>query len=195
MHETMIILQSDALRYRAETFIRNIYAAEYGATIRAFPARIFAAVDDRSEIVCAAGLRLYDDGFFSELYLNSPIEQVLGVVSRRPVARDEIFEVTTLASRTPRATTGFIDSIGCFGEAHGFAWSFFTLTRRLLRLVERLGHPLAHLADADFRRIPDHEQWGTYFATNPKVFAIMSPRLAFDLDRGQDLARPFAEAV
>jgi hypothetical protein len=58
--------------------------------------------------------------------------------------------------------------------------------------VERLGHPLTHLADADYRRIPDHERWGTYYASEPKVFAIASPRLA--LGR-QDTGSLYAETV
>jgi Thermostable hemolysin len=178
MCETIIIREDDALRERAENFIRKIYAAEYGAQLETFPSHIFALLNDRDEIVCAAGFRFQDDGFFSERYLDSPIEQALSAVSQRTIARGEIFEVTTFASRMPRATVGFIESIGRFGEANGFVWSFFTLTRRLHRLVERLGHPLTHLADADYRRIPDHERWGTYYDSEPKVFAIARSRLA-----------------
>lgn len=189
MSETVIIREGDALRDHAETFIRNIYAAEFGAKIQTFPSRIFALVNDPDKIVCAAGFRSQDDGFFSEIYLDSPIEQVLGAMSKRTIARDEIFEVTTFASRTPRATAGFIELIGRFGEENGFLWSFFTLTRRLHRLVERLGHPLTHLADADYRRLPDHERWGTYYASNPKVFAIASPRLSFGRDQVNEVRR------
>jgi hypothetical protein len=192
---TIVIREGDALRDLAETFIRNVYAAEYGAQLQTFPTRIFALLNDGDEIVCAASVRFQDDGFFSERYLDSPIEQVLGAVSKRTIARGEIFEVTTFASRAPRASVGFIESIGRFGEANGFVWSFFTLTRRLHRLVERLGHPLTHLADADYRRIPDHERWGTYYASNPKVFAIANPRLAFELDEGQGMGLLYAETV
>jgi hypothetical protein len=192
MCETIIIREGDALREVAEKFIRNVYAAEYGAQLQTFPSRIFALLNERGEIVCAAGVRLQDDGFFSERYLDSPIEQALGAASNRTITRGEIFEVTTFASRAPRATMAFIESVGSFGETNGFVWSFFTLTRRLHRLVERLGHPLIHLADADYRRIPDHERWGTYYASEPKVFAIASPRLA--LGR-QDTGSLYAETV
>ena len=194
MCETIVIREADPLRGVAETFIRNVYATEYGAQLQSFPSRIFALLNDYDEIACAAGVRFQDDGFFSERYLDSPIEQALGVASRRTIARAEIFEVTTFASRAPRATAGFIESVGRFGEASGFVWSFFTLTRRLRRMVERLGHPLTHLADADYRRIPDHERWGTYYASEPKVFAIASPRLALD-GRDRQGRGPYAEAV
>jgi hypothetical protein len=195
MYETIVIREDDALRDQSETFIRNVYAAEYGALLQTFPSRIFTLLNDRGEIVCAAGFRSQGDGFFSERYLDSPIEQTLGAVSKRTIARSEIFEVTTFASRMPRATVGFIEAIRGFGEANGFLWSFFTLTRRLHRLVERLGHPLTHLADADYRRISDHERWGTYYASEPKVFAIASARLAINLDNSQGTGSLYAETV
>lgn len=195
MRETIIVRDGDALRDVAETFIRNVYAAEYGAELQTFPSRIFALLNDSDEIACAAGMRVQDDGFFSERYLDLPIEQALGAASSRTISRGEIFEVTTFASRAPRATIGFIEAIGSFGEKNGFVWSFFTLTRRLHRLVERLGQPLTHLADADYRRIPDHEQWGTYYASEPKVFAIASPRLALDCPDRQRTGSHYAEAI
>jgi hypothetical protein len=195
MRETIIIREGDALRDAAESFIRNVYAAEYGAQIQIFPSRIFALLNGRDEVACAAGVRFQDDGFFSELYLDLPIEQALKVASKRSIARREIFEVTTLASQAPRATVGFIESVGRFGEANGFLWSFFTLTRRLHRLVERLGHPLTHLADADYRRVPNHKLWGTYYEAQPKVFAIASPRIAPGPPERQANGSHYAEAI
>src|ERR1700686_4342605 len=99
MCETIVIREADPLRGVAETFIRNTYATEYGAQLQSFPSRIFAILNDRDEIACAAGVRFQDDGFFSERYLDLPIEQALGVASKRAIARAEIFEVTTFVSR------------------------------------------------------------------------------------------------
>ena len=195
MGETVVIREGDALRGHAESFIRNIYAAEYSAKLETFPSRIFALLNENGNVACAAGLRFQNDSFFSEAYLTSPIEQVLSRVSARTIARDEIFEITTYATSSPRATAGFIDSISRFGEANDFLWSFFTLTRRLHRLIQRLGHPLIHLADADYRRIPDHRRWGTYYASAPKVFAIASARLALDLDHKRRAELPYVEVL
>ena len=195
MCETVVIREGDVLRSVVETFIRNVYAAEYGAQLQTFPSRLFALMNERADIICAAGVRLQEDGFFSELYLDSPIEQALGTASKRTIIRSEIFEVTTFASQAPRATKQFIKSLGMFGELNGFAWSFFTLTQRLHRLVERLGHPLTHLADADYRRIPGHQRWGTYYASQPKVFAIASPRLGLDGNDAQGSGSLHAKSV
>jgi hypothetical protein len=195
MCETIVVREGDALRSVVETFIRNVYAAEYGAKLQTFPSRLFALKNEGSQIICAAGVRLQEDGFFSELYLDSPIEQALGTASNRTIARSQIFEVTTFASQAPRATMQFIKSLGMFGELNGFAWSFFTLTERLRTLVQRLGHPLTHLADADCRRIPDHQRWGTYYASRPKVFAIASPHLGLDGNDAQGHGSLCAEPV
>src|ERR1700730_12122614 len=195
MCETTVIREGDALRSVAERFIRNVYAIEYGAQLQNFPSRLFALTNERGEIMCAAGVRLQEDGFFSELYLDSPIEQALRTASNRTIARNQIFEVTTFASRAPRATMQFIKSLGMFGELNGFAWSFFTLTQRLHRLVERLGHPLTHLADADYRRIPGHQRWGSCCASQPKVVAIASRRLGLDGNDAQRSGSLHAKSV
>src|ERR1700733_6591409 len=189
MRKTTVLTNDDDRRRSAVEFIRNTYAARYGARVETFPSRIFALFDHRDEVLCAAGLRFFDDGFFSESYLDTPIEAVVSAISARAVNRNAIFEVTTLASRAPLATAEFIAEIGTFGEKAGFEWSFFTLTRRLQLLVRRLGIPLTYLGEADRRRIADSERWGTYYASEPKVYAVASRRLTkgsdFDQKRGR----------
>jgi hypothetical protein len=176
MRKTTVLTNDDDRRRSAVEFIRNTYAARYGARVETFPSQIFALFDHRDEVLCAAGLRFFDDGFFSESYLDTPIEAVVSAISARAVNRNAIFEVTTLASRAPLATAEFIAEIGTFGEKAGFEWSFFTLTRRLHLLVGRLGIPLTYLGEADRRRIADSERWGTYYDCQPKVYAVASRR-------------------
>jgi hypothetical protein len=177
MCTTALLTNDDPRRRAAEEFIKNTYAARYGARLEAFPSRIIALSDNGGEIVCAAGLRFLDDGFFSERYLDAPIEDVVSAISARAVTRSAIFEVTTLASRAPLATAEFIAEIGTFGEKAGFEWSFFTMTRRLHLMVGRLGIAPTLLGEADRRRIADSDRWGTYYACEPKVYAVASRRL------------------
>src|ERR1700688_5299329 len=189
MLKIVLLGNDDPARHAAEAFIKSIYTARYGARLGTFPSRIIALLDDRDEILCAAGLRFGDDGFFSERYLDIPIEDAVSAISARTVERSAIFEVTTLASRAPLVTAEFIAEIGSFGERAGFEWSFFTLTRRLQLLVRRLGIPLTYLGEADRRRMADSERWGTYYAFEPKVYAVASRRLTkgsdFDQKRGR----------
>jgi hypothetical protein len=51
------------------------------------------------------------------------------------------------------------------------------------------------LADADYRRIPDHQRWGTYYASQPKVFAIPSPLLGLDGNDAQGAGSLHAQSV
>src|SRR5258707_11202199 len=177
MRATALLTDDDARRPSAEAFIKNTYSTRYGARLETFPSRIIVLLDHRDEILCAAGLRFLDDGFFSERYLDTPIEDVVSAISARAVNRSAIFEVTTLASRAPLATAEFIAAIGNFGEKAGFEWSFFTLTRRLHLMVSRLGIIPTLIAEADRRRIVDSERWGSYYACQPKVYAVASRRL------------------
>src|ERR1700757_1685001 len=194
MLKTALLTNDDPRRHSAEDFIRKIYAARYGAWLETFPSRIFALLDNRDEILCAAGLRFLEDGFFSERYLDAPIEDLVGAMSAKTVSRSAIFEVTTLVSRTPVATAEFITQIGAFGERAGFEWSFFTLTRRLHTLMCRLGIVPTLLADADRRRIADAERWGTYYAYQPKVYAVASRRVNMSCDGLQSEER-YAAAI
>lgn len=189
MLKTGLLTNVDPRRRSAEELIRNIYATRYGARLETFPSRIFALFDNRDEILCAAGLRFSGDGFFSERYLDIPIEDAVRAVSIRPVNRSAIFEVTTLASRAPLATVEFIEEIGIFGEKAGFEWSFFTLTRRLHLLIRRLGISLTYLGEADRQRMTDSERWGTYYASEPKVYAAASRRLTKSSDSTQKRGR------
>lgn len=194
MLTTAVVDVDDPLRSAAERLIRETYAARYSARLDAFPSRLLTVLDARGEILCAAGLRFPADGFFSERYLDVPIEDALGALSQRPVGRGEIFEVTTLASRAPRATADFIAMIVSFGERNGFNWSFFTLTRRLHLMVARLGLALTQLADADHRRIEGYERWGSYYAAEPKVYAV-NRRWAREGSVSRHVGRCHADAV
>lgn len=178
MHRNILVGRGHPRRDSAERFIKETFAFEYGARLDSFPSHLIALLDPRDEILCAAGLRFVGDGFFSERYLNTPIEVAVSSLSCRSVDRNAIFEVTTLASRSPQATAGFISAIGEFGETDGFEWSFFTLTRRFHLMVKRMGVALVFLADADQARIAESARWGSYYASQPKVWAGASRKLA-----------------
>jgi hypothetical protein len=194
MAETVLLRIGDQRRAKAEIFIRTVYATQYEADIDAFPFPLFVLVDDRSAILCAAGVRSAEDGFFSEFYLDAPIEATLSAISGRTIARSEVLEVCTLASSAPQLTGKFINAIVAFGEANGFAWSFFTLTNRLRNMVEKLGLAPIFLANADRNRISDFERWGTYYSDDPKVYAVASASLARSFATGQRIVS-YANAV
>jgi hypothetical protein len=179
---TLVIPEHHRLRAKAELFIREVYDAEYGARLDGFPRNLFAALGAQGEILCAAGLRTPSDGFFSERYLDGPIETVLTRLEGRPVIRDRIFEISTFASRSPNSIPPFLGHVISTADSMGFDWGFFTLTRRLRLLLDRLGLDISLLASADAARIEDAAAWGSYYDREPKVYAgnrdSLKPHLA-----------------
>lgn len=177
MRTVQIVEPTDLDRPEAEEFVREVYAREYGARIDRFADRLLCRSNGRGEIVCVAGLRLASDGFFSERYLAQPVEAALANATGRSVRRDDVYEVTTLASRSPREIAAFVDDIIAFGARNGLSWCFFTLTRRLSLLVGRLHLSPIYLGDADPARIADASAWGRYYETAPKVYGVCGVRM------------------
>ena len=167
----LVIPEHHRLRSKTERFIRGIYHEEYGASLGGFPAKLVTILNERGDILCAAGLRSRDDGFFSERYLDRPIEKTLERLHGGVVRRERVFEISSFASRSPHSVPCFISQIIEYGEDAGFEWAFFTLTRRLSRLLERIGLELTPLALANSARVEAPSSWGSYYETAPQVFA------------------------
>ncbi|MGE5260609.1 MAG: thermostable hemolysin [Actinomycetota bacterium] len=168
----IIIPRDDDLRPKAEQLITEVYAQHYGAHITAFPDTLVARIATDNSIECAAGLRFAADGFFSEAYLDAPIDLLLSAIRYHSVRREKIFEVTSLASRSPHLVGSFLRKIIACGEAAGFEWAFFTATFPLKALLERLGLPLVPLADAEHSRVANPDAWGSYYELAPRVYAV-----------------------
>jgi hypothetical protein len=171
MRVTMI-LPGHVLRPAAEDLIAEIYARFYGAQVDDFPTTLVGMVSADATILSAAGLRFAADGFFSECYLDKPVEDVLSALRHQTVCREKIFEVTSLASRAPHTVGSFLRKIVACGEGAGFEWAFFTATAPLKALLERLSLPLVPLGAADRSRVAQPEIWGTYYELEPSVYAV-----------------------
>ncbi len=170
--QLFVVSKGHALRSQVERFIADVYLDHYSASVEAFPPDLIAMFGSGGECICASGLRFAETGFFSECYLDMPIEQALSEAAGRPVRRSSVFEVTGLASRAPRAATRFLRDIVAYGEVAGFDWAFFTATNRLRELLGRIGLPPLALAPADPKRLSNAEIWGSYYGAVPIVCAI-----------------------
>jgi hypothetical protein len=84
----IIIPRDDGLRPKAEQLITEVYAQHYGARITTFPDTLVARIAADNTIECAAGLRFAADGFFSEAYLDAPIDMLLSAIRYIPVRRE-----------------------------------------------------------------------------------------------------------
>ncbi len=167
------------LRAETEAHIREIYAAAYGAQLDDFPETLVAGVAPRGVPLVAAGLRTADTGYFSEVYLDRPIEAALGAAVGRTVERARVLEIVTLASRSADVTVAFLRRLAACAEFWGFDWAFFTATERLRDLLCQLGLPLIPLADADPARVGTAASWGSYYRCHPCVYAVARRRFMF----------------
>jgi hypothetical protein len=155
----------------AERVIRTAYAREYGATLEALPSRLVGKLDG-GRVECAASLRFAADGFFSETYLDCPIERAIGGLVGVTPARSSLVEVGSLAASRPGYLMGFIHEIIGFSRRQGARWAFFTATARLRAYLRREGLGLIELAVADPARIDHVEAWGSYYQHDPRVMLV-----------------------
>lgn len=167
----ILVTKDHPARADVEALIRGVYAREYGANVPAFADLLIALPNPEGGFWAAAGLR-FKDGFFSEIYLDQPIEAVLSQYWQPPATRDEIAEVTTLASVHPRASLALISGIIGYLRGLDIRFAFFTVTERLSFMLKRVGVPAQVLADATADRVANAQDWGQYYAANPKVMVI-----------------------
>ncbi len=176
--------RSHPLRSYVEKRINLVYGKEYGAVVRSFPDTLVVGQGPGGEIVSAAGVRFYNEPFFSECYLPEAIETVLSRIWKRPVARDQVAEVTGLAGIKPGAAINLIRHIVGTCRDGGANWAFFTATDRLRAILHRTGVPTLDLAAAGIDAVPNPDDWGSYYRTNPRVVAIHYSMVAVDADNG-----------
>lgn len=159
------------LRLSIEDEIKATYARAYGAEVHNFADLLVALIAADGTIACAAGLRLGEDPFFSERYLEDTIENALSDIWTANVKRSEIAEVSNLAALNPGHSMRLIGHIISLLRGHGIQWAFFTATGRLRAVLKRTGVPTLDLAPALADAAP-HQVWGSYYATNPRVVAL-----------------------
>lgn len=167
----ILVSKSHPARAEVEALIAGVYAHEYGASVTTFADLLIALPNPDGGFWAAAGLRMGGD-FFSEIYLDQPIEAVLSRCWQPPATRNEIAEVTTLAAIHPNASHALFSAITGYLRGQNVRFAFFTVTERLAHMLKRVGVPAQFLADARAERITNAETWGHYYATNPKVMAI-----------------------
>jgi len=169
---TKIVGSLDTARKDVERLIRDVYFNHYGAWIPTFPTRMAAAFGRDDRPVCAAGLRDAHSGFFSETYLDQPVEQSISAAVGMSVDRRKVVEVTTLASLQPGASLMLLDFMMQDSLARNMQWGLFTATRSLRQLLRRVGAEVIELAPANPARIGNALMWGSYYETDPVVCVI-----------------------
>lgn len=161
-------------RPAVERLVTSVFRDEYGASLRDFPAQMFAVFDRSEAPQCAAVLRDRGAGFLSEKYLNRDLDRDLSDAAGAVVQRDDIIELGLLAAPRPGALLCMLHGFAQYGLDTGHGWVVYTATDRLRHLARRVGVDLIELGAADPSRLADPAAWGTYYENDPRVCAVRS---------------------
>lgn len=179
------------LRPAIQGGISAVYSREYGVKVPAFPRLLGGLYDDGGTLLAAAGVRQPEDGFFSEIYLDQPVEAAIGDVLPSPPSRGQIIEIGAMAGIKPASSLILVDMLARRFMAAGARWAIFTATRRLRALLGRSGIPLVDLGRAESRRVANPQDWGTYYMHDPRVVAVegaVLPRFLRPMPVGREAA-------
>jgi hypothetical protein len=192
-----LVLRNQPLRAAAEALVAEVFRCEYGAAIPQLPDLMIAVVDGAGQPQCVASLRDCSDGFFSEQYLDRPVEAAIAAASGQSVEREDILELCALAAARPGGLLSLMRGFASLGLRSGYRWGLFTATQRLRTMTARMGLSLVDLGPARPERIADAERWGSYYQQSPRVCAIDGWPAQARLDRMQlrERCAPAAELV
>lgn len=167
-----IVSPGSALRPAVEAMVRNVFYTEYDARIAAFPEHMIVVLDADGLPRCAAALRDAHTGFFSEQYLDRPLEQAIGAVRGCVVPRSAVLELGSVAASRPGALLLLLRGFAHVGLEAGYRWGVFTATDRLRRLAQRFSLEISDLGPASAARVANPQDWGRYYEHDPRVCAV-----------------------
>ncbi|MEC8858680.1 MAG: thermostable hemolysin [Pseudomonadota bacterium] len=164
------------LREDMEQCVSQHFSNVYDAHITQFTP-LLLGLEMQGEIVAVVGLRpASDEPLFLQQYLDAPIERLISAASTLAASTSDIIEVGNLVSTSPGMARLLIVALTHYLYCSQFKWVAFTGTPILLNSFSRLTLSPVVLADADPVRLGDGaSQWGSYYATKPKVMGGYIP--------------------
>lgn len=177
LHPTPRVVVAEAAHPRREAFEQFIEArfdAAYGARVPVhYPVLMGLSAADGT-VLAVAGVRFPEvETLFLETYLDGPVEQLVAGAFERPVSRESVVEIGSLAATTPGASLELFGALACWLAAVcGRRYAVATARPELTRLLQRAGFGMRTLGAADPARLgPASSAWGRYYDQRPQVFA------------------------
>ncbi|MDH6579063.1 thermostable hemolysin [Kitasatospora sp. MAP5-34] len=158
----------------AADLVRKTYARTYEAQVMPDPDRFIVGHFEDAVIACA-GIAYANGGpFFSERYLDAPIDVELERRFGVPVARDRVIEVGALASCCKGSGQEMIKITPVIAWTLGMEYILCTATSGLRESLETAGIDFTPLGDAEPDGLePDERRaWGSYYERKPQVGVI-----------------------
>lgn len=162
----------DTDRTALEQFIHDVFKQAFGAELHSFYPNLLAFTTGTQ----TRGVVGYRDGtvqpLFSEQYLDSSAESVIGIHFGQDVERRQLVEVGNLALAGRGEVRWVIAAMTIFLYAAGYRWVLFTAVKPLYNAFQRLGLKPIQIAKPDPRRLPEGgSNWGSYYHAGPVVCA------------------------
>ncbi|WP_232247285.1 thermostable hemolysin [Kitasatospora azatica] len=168
----------------AGELVRRTYAEAYGARISPDPDAFFLAAATRADGTraiagCAGCTYASATPFFSERYLDQPIESAIAQRLGTPVDRDRVIEIGPLAGHGG-AGRELIRLTPIIAWSMGMEYLLCTVTGALRSSLERVGITFTPLGPADPDRIDPGQRaaWGSYYDQQPRTGFIELRALA-----------------
>jgi len=181
----LVIDRRHPLRDGTERMIRDTYRLRHGARLGQLPDLLATLLSPDGLPAAACSIRFAEHGFFSTVYLHTPLEQALLAATGRSFRPADIMEIGSLAAARPGNGFALVDAAIAFGRGHGKTIGIFTATDILRRGLARAGRPPIDLGPALPERLgAEAECWGRYYDMHPHVCALIdSPDNAIRLAR------------
>lgn len=161
----------------AAELVRTTYAAQFGADVMPDPDCFIVGTsgDADAPVAACAGVSFASDRpFFSERYLDEPVEALIGRHFGAEPPRDGVVEIGPLAGGVARAGGEIIRVTPILAWCMGKQYILCTSTRKLSVQLRRVGIEFTPFARATADRLPaeDRPKWGTYYEQEPTVGVI-----------------------
>ena len=168
--------RADPRRLALEAFVHQRFASTYGAQVTHYMPYLLGA-RQLGVLQAVVGLRpAGPEPLFLEQYLDLPACREIQRRSGMPLQREQMVEVGNLAALAPGAARVLIITLTHYLAAQGFTWVVFTGTAMLLNSFQRLALSPVDLGVADPARLGAQQaEWGSYYATRPRVMAGYIP--------------------
>lgn len=185
-HQLQICESDAAGRAELEGFVGAAFARRHGATIHAFMPTLLALRGDDGRLCGVAGFRCAaQQPLFLEHYFDEPIERVLSNAVGSPIGRQQIVEAGNLAGTSCRAACRLVFELPQILLDRGHQWLVFTATDAIRKLLDAYDAPVIELAAAVAARVAGlGDDWGRYYANDPRVLAAHLPA-SVQLRRGR----------
>lgn len=164
-------------RSEVEAFVSDAFARKHEATVTSFMPTLLSFRDPAGALRGAVGLRgAGEDSLYLEQYLDRPVESAIAFATGRPIRRRQVVEVGNLAGANCRTAVRMVALLPADLLTRDFQWIVFTATSAVREILLGFGAPLIELGRAERARVAfGSDRWGTYYETDPRVFAGFLP--------------------